>query len=310
VDELWRRIAGGEVAVAHSVAAALAVELGSRVEVRGAGGATALRVGALATMQLPGVGVVVDAATSASLGLVHDGGVALVVPGSPDPVVIAAAARQAVPGVRVTSLRVVLTPAGPPASPSSSATSGPSGMPSATSGTPTAPPTQPFPPPPTEPPSPAPPAPLPPPAPPAPEPPPPAPEPPSVVAAGGWVRPTDGTITRGYNPVTGAGRHLGLDIGAPFGTPIRAAAAGYVLYAGPASGYGNEIILQHGDGVETVYGHMRVFTVRDGSVQAGQQIAEVGSEGRSTGPHLHFEVKVNDATVDPLVWLRGHGVAI
>jgi murein DD-endopeptidase MepM/ murein hydrolase activator NlpD len=124
------------------------------------------------------------------------------------------------------------------------------------------------------------------------------------------VRPADGTITRGYNPVSGTARHLGLDIGAPFGTPIRAAAAGYVLYAGPASGYGNVIILQHGNGIETVYGHMRVFVVREGTVRAGQQIAQVGSEGHSTGPHLHFEVKVNDHTIDPLAWLRAHGVAI
>ncbi|WP_165486337.1 M23 family metallopeptidase [Frankia sp. Cppng1_Ct_nod] len=110
--------------------------------------------------------------------------------------------------------------------------------------------------------------------------------------------------------MSGSGRHLGLDIAASLGVPIRAATVGYVPYAGPASGFGNEITLQHGDGVETVYGHMRVLAVRGGAVVAGQQIALVGNEGHSTGPHLHFEVHVNDSPVDPLAWLRSRGVPI
>jgi hypothetical protein len=123
---------------------------------------------------------------------------------------------------------------------------------------------------------------------------------------GGWVFPARGPITQLF----GHNGHPGIDIGAPLNSPIYAAAAGYVLYAGPASGFGNEIILQHADGVQTVYGHMRYVYVRSGPVRAGQVIALVGSEGNSTGPHLHFEVHVHNALTDPLRWLIDHGVAV
>jgi murein DD-endopeptidase MepM/ murein hydrolase activator NlpD len=123
---------------------------------------------------------------------------------------------------------------------------------------------------------------------------------------GGWVFPAAGPITQLF----GHNGHPGIDIGAPLNSPIYAAAAGYVLYAGPASGFGNEIILQHAGGVQTVYGHMRYVAVRSGPVQAGQVIALVGSEGESTGPHLHFEVHVHNMLVDPLRWLIDHGVAV
>jgi murein DD-endopeptidase MepM/ murein hydrolase activator NlpD len=123
---------------------------------------------------------------------------------------------------------------------------------------------------------------------------------------GGWVFPARGPITQLF----GHNGHPGIDIGAPLNSPIYAAAAGYVLYAGPASGFGNEIILQHAGGVQTVYGHMRYMYVRSGPVQAGQVIALVGSEGNSTGPHLHFEVHVHNALTDPLKWLIDHGVPV
>ena len=123
---------------------------------------------------------------------------------------------------------------------------------------------------------------------------------------GGWVFPANGPITQLF----GHNGHPGIDIGAPLNSPIYAAAAGYVLYAGPASGFGNEIILQHAGGVQTVYGHMRYLYVRSGPVQAGQVIALVGSEGNSTGPHLHFEVHVHNVLTDPLKWLIDHGVQV
>lgn len=123
---------------------------------------------------------------------------------------------------------------------------------------------------------------------------------------GGWVFPARGPITQMF----GHNGHPGIDIGAPLNSPIYAAAAGYVLYAGPASGFGNEIILQHADGVQTVYGHMRYMYVRSGPVRAGQVIALVGSEGNSTGPHLHFEVHVHNMLTDPLQWLIDHGVPV
>ncbi|WP_239331694.1 M23 family metallopeptidase [Frankia sp. CiP3] len=280
VTALWQRIADGEIAVAHSVAAALDVRLGGQVDV-GHDRPVGLRIGALATIRLPGVGVVVDRSRSAALGLVADSAVALVVPGTPDPVLLAATARQAVQGLRVMSLRTVLPPpAVAPSAPSASSWSAPGTPPQDDPPAPGAAPR--------------------------------SPQPPAAAdtVESGWVPPVIGTISRGFNPTTGSERHLGLDIAAPLGTPIMAAAAGYVLYAGPASGFGNEIVLQHGDGVETVYGHMRVFMIRGGTVAAGQQIALVGNEGHSTGPHLHFEVHVGDRPVDPLAWLREHHVRI
>ena len=130
-----------------------------------------------------------------------------------------------------------------------------------------------------------------------------------------WVPPAIGPITNGFgprtSPITGASEfHMGIDVGAGFGSPIYAASAGSVEYAGPAEGFGNEVILQHANGVQTVYGHMEKILVTSGPVTAGQPIALVGSEGESTGPHLHFEVHVNDTPVDPLIWLTQHGVKL
>jgi murein DD-endopeptidase MepM/ murein hydrolase activator NlpD len=131
-----------------------------------------------------------------------------------------------------------------------------------------------------------------------------------------WVAPAFGPISSPFGPRPRPGYpgqfdfHPGLDIAAPRGAPIYAASDGYVQYAGPASGFGNEVILQHADGVTTVYGHMSKILVTSGPVTAGQPIAIVGSEGESTGPHLHFEVHVHDQLVDPLAWLSAHGVRV
>jgi len=94
--------------------------------------------------------------------------------------------------------------------------------------------------------------------------------------------------------------HAGLDIAAPKGTPIKAAADGVVKFAGRRGGYGNAVIVQHSDGTETFYAHASALYVQVGQpVTAGATIAAVGSTGKSTGPHLHFEVRVNGVAVNP-----------
>ena len=94
--------------------------------------------------------------------------------------------------------------------------------------------------------------------------------------------------------------HAGIDIAAPKGTPISAAAEGIVTFAGWQKGYGNLVIIQHPDGSETRYGHAeKLFVVEGDKISAGQTIAAVGSTGKSTGPHLHFEVRENGQPVDP-----------
>ena len=98
--------------------------------------------------------------------------------------------------------------------------------------------------------------------------------------------------------------HEGIDIAAATGTPIRAAAAGTVIYAGWLGGYGNLTVIDHGGGVATAYGHQSSLAAGSGAfVAQGQVIGYVGSTGHSTGPHLHFEVRVNGVPQDPLGYL-------
>jgi murein DD-endopeptidase MepM/ murein hydrolase activator NlpD len=107
--------------------------------------------------------------------------------------------------------------------------------------------------------------------------------------------------------------HAGIDLAAPDGTPIRAAGAGVVMTAGPAQGYGNAVLIDHGNGYLTHYGHLSVITTLPGQrVAAGQVIGLEGSTGNSTGPHLHFEVHrgTYQNPVEPTAWLREHGVTI
>lgn len=108
------------------------------------------------------------------------------------------------------------------------------------------------------------------------------------------------TISSRYGPRWGRS-HTGTDVAAPTGTTIVAAASGTVTLAGNyGNGYGNYIMINHGNGVQTLYGHCNVLLVSQGQyVSQGQKIAEVGNTGNSTGPHLHFEVRVNGATTDP-----------
>jgi murein DD-endopeptidase MepM/ murein hydrolase activator NlpD len=105
--------------------------------------------------------------------------------------------------------------------------------------------------------------------------------------------------------------HWGVDMAAPYGTPIYAAHAGTVSTAGVEGGYGNCVRIDHGEGVETVYGHASKILVQEGEkVQAGQMIALVGSTGYSTGNHLHFEVNVNGEHKNPMTYLLQRGVDI
>lgn len=131
--------------------------------------------------------------------------------------------------------------------------------------------------------------------------------------ANGWCWPTNVstiTDTYGYQDWRG-GIHNGIDIGASMGSPIYAAAGGTVWIAGWSNSAGNWIVLEHGDGVKTVYMHASELYVSAGeAVHAGQVIAAVGSTGNSTGPHLHFGVMINssynsyDGTwVDPMLYV-------
>jgi murein DD-endopeptidase MepM/ murein hydrolase activator NlpD len=97
--------------------------------------------------------------------------------------------------------------------------------------------------------------------------------------------------------------HEGIDIAAPAGSPITAAASGTVIYAGWFGGYGNLAIIDHGGGVATAYGHMSAIYATGGAVVQGQSIGAVGTTGHSTGNHLHFEVRINGSPVDPLGYL-------
>ncbi len=120
---------------------------------------------------------------------------------------------------------------------------------------------------------------------------------------GRFIWPVDGVLTSKYGIRHGR-RHDGIDIGAPIGTPIRAAAAGKVLYVGRQSGYGKIVILRHAERMITVYAHNHENLVETGqSVRQGQPIARVGQTGRATGPHLHFEIRKATKPRNPLFFL-------
>jgi murein DD-endopeptidase MepM/ murein hydrolase activator NlpD len=122
--------------------------------------------------------------------------------------------------------------------------------------------------------------------------------------------PVRGQLTAGFgqrlDPFSGEGVfHSGLDISAPYGTRVDASADGIVLQSGPESGYGNEIVVDHGFGMATKYGHLsKIFVVVGQEVKRGQVIGAVGMTGKTTGPHLHYEVIVNDTPVNPTKYLH------
>ncbi|WP_419804251.1 M23 family metallopeptidase [Terriglobus sp.] len=124
--------------------------------------------------------------------------------------------------------------------------------------------------------------------------------------------PVVGPITSPFgereDPILGAGEgefHKGLDISAPYGTPIRATAPGVIQMAGIGNGYGTEVVIDHGSGIRTIYGHMSGLHCTVGQqVVRGQVIGFVGHSGRTTGNHVHYEVRIRDVPVNPHKYLR------
>lgn len=135
-----------------------------------------------------------------------------------------------------------------------------------------------------------------------------------------WVRladapslwPVMGRITSSFgertDPMSGSGKgefHRGIDIAADYGDAVHATADGVVVNAGMASGYGREVVLGHGHGVKTLYAHLSAMTVQTGeTVSRGQIIGYIGQSGRSTGPHLHYEVRIHETPVNPYRYMR------
>jgi murein DD-endopeptidase MepM/ murein hydrolase activator NlpD len=125
------------------------------------------------------------------------------------------------------------------------------------------------------------------------------------------VKPAQGSFTSGFGARWGTS-HNGVDIANAIGTPILSVMDGTVVEAGPASGFGLWVRVQHDDGTITVYGHVNTIDVGQGAkVKAGQQIATMGNRGQSTGPHLHFEVWVDGSQkINPVGWLSARGVSL
>jgi murein DD-endopeptidase MepM/ murein hydrolase activator NlpD len=126
-----------------------------------------------------------------------------------------------------------------------------------------------------------------------------------------FIWPVRSYITSAYgyriDPIRGTGRqfHSGLDIGAPMGTPIKAAMSGRVSSVGYSESYGNYVVISHHSGYRTMYGHMSVIRIKSGAfVVTGERIGDVGSTGHSTGPHLHFTVYKNGVTVNPRALIK------
>jgi murein DD-endopeptidase MepM/ murein hydrolase activator NlpD len=118
--------------------------------------------------------------------------------------------------------------------------------------------------------------------------------------------PVNGYISDGFgmrrNPFSGEGRefHEGVDLAVDFGTAVSATADGLVIWAAPHAGYGNAVVVYHSNGITTRYGHLSKITVEQGQrVKRGDQVGHAGSTGRSTGPHVHYEIRENDQPVDP-----------
>lgn len=126
-----------------------------------------------------------------------------------------------------------------------------------------------------------------------------------AASGSGTVPPVEGDLSSGFgwrkDPFTGQRAwHNGVDLAAAEGTPVKSWQDGNVVFSGKMHGYGNLVVVEHADGVKSLYGHNKANSVVVGqAVKAGQVIAQVGQTGRATGPHLHFEVRVNDQAVNP-----------
>ncbi|MCO6747112.1 LysM peptidoglycan-binding domain-containing M23 family metallopeptidase [Streptomyces sp. IpFD-1.1] len=138
-----------------------------------------------------------------------------------------------------------------------------------------------------------------------------------AAASGDWVRPVEASASTAYRASGGSwssGYHTGVDFSASSGTSVKAIGAGTVVSAGWSGSYGNEVVIKHADGKYSQYAHLSSLSVSSGqTVTPGQQIGLSGSTGNSTGPHLHFEVRTGPSygsDIDPLAYLRGHGVSV
>jgi murein DD-endopeptidase MepM/ murein hydrolase activator NlpD len=131
----------------------------------------------------------------------------------------------------------------------------------------------------------------------------------SALASTPTISPVQGLVTAGFgyrqSPFTGKREvHEGMDIAAPYGTPVIATADGVVSFAGPLASYGHVVFINHGHGFATFYAHNSRYAVKEGqAVRRGQIISYVGNSGRTTGPHVHYEVHVNGAIVNPLKYI-------
>jgi murein DD-endopeptidase MepM/ murein hydrolase activator NlpD len=125
---------------------------------------------------------------------------------------------------------------------------------------------------------------------------------PTILPADGWITSYFG---QRISPYLGKLKmHEGLDVGAPYGTPVHAPADGIVTFSGEKAGFGKFVQVDHGYGIETIYAHNQSLSVRAGQkVKRGTLLAAVGNTGHSTGPHLHYEVRVNGIAVDPLYFI-------
>jgi len=130
------------------------------------------------------------------------------------------------------------------------------------------------------------------------------------VAAAPSLWPVEGRVTGSFgeriDPFNGEGAfHSGIDISSSYGEPVRAAADGVVMFADNMAGYGRLVVLEHAHGISTRYGHLSGFAVTEGqTIRRGEIIGYVGLTGRSTGPHLHYEVRIGDTPVNPYRFLR------
>ncbi|WP_163570586.1 M23 family metallopeptidase [Fodinicola feengrottensis] len=132
-----------------------------------------------------------------------------------------------------------------------------------------------------------------------------APKPKSSVT---WLKPAQGPLSSLFGIRWGV-LHAGVDIAAPYGSQVHASNDGVVSIARWYGGYGNLVEIDHGNGVKTRYGHNSKLLVHEGQkVTAGEVISLVGSTGDSTGPHCHFEVRIDDKAVDPMPWMKARGL--
>lgn len=142
--------------------------------------------------------------------------------------------------------------------------------------------------------------------------------PPGAISSKGWARPAAGYISSGFgyrtHPIYNVVRlHAGTDLAGGCGVPIYAARGGQVVYAGWNGGYGNFILINHGDGISTGYAHIatgKTFVRYGEQVSTGTHIANVGSTGGSTGCHLHFEVRDDGKAINPVPFMRGKGITL